>query len=96
MVGCVLRLVLWCVNVRRYFLCYFKLISVEMNGLSVAGCLIGMVILADFLLLENELFGRMVGMDMMMEVAVEVVVMKAVAMLQAGFFVFSGLFVWGM
>ena len=52
-----------------------------MNGLSVAGCLIGMVILADFLLLEHGLFGRMVGMDMMMEVAVEVIVMKAVAML---------------
>ena len=43
-VGCVVRLVLWCVNGRGYFLCCFTLISVEMNRLSVGGCLFGMVI----------------------------------------------------
>ena len=32
MVGCVVRLVLWCVNGREYFLCRFSLNSVEMNG----------------------------------------------------------------
>ena len=31
-VRCVVRLVLWCVNGRRYFLCRFSLKSVEMNG----------------------------------------------------------------
>ena len=38
-VGCVVRLVLWCANGRGYFLCCFSLMSVEMNGLSVGGCL---------------------------------------------------------
>ena len=38
-VGCVLRIVLWCVNGRGYFLCQFSLMLVEMNGLSVSGCL---------------------------------------------------------
>ena len=33
-VGCVVRLVLWCANGRGYFLCRFSLMSVEMNGLS--------------------------------------------------------------
>ena len=31
-VGCVVRLVLWCVNERGYFLCRFNLKSVKMNG----------------------------------------------------------------
>ena len=31
-VGCVVRLVLLCVNGRGYFLCHFSLKSVEMNG----------------------------------------------------------------
>ena len=31
-VGCVVRLVLWCVNERGYFLCHSNLKSVEMNG----------------------------------------------------------------
>ena len=43
-VGCVVRLVLWCVNGRGYFLCRFSLKSVEMKGLSVGGFLFGMVI----------------------------------------------------
>ena len=46
-VGCVVRLVLWCVNGRGYFLCCFSLNLVEMNGLSVGGFLFGMVIWED-------------------------------------------------
>ena len=46
-VGCVFRLVLWCADRRGYFLCHFSLILVEMNGLSVGGCLFGMVIRVD-------------------------------------------------
>ena len=38
-VGCVMRLVLWCANRRGYFLCCFSLILVKMNGLNVGGCL---------------------------------------------------------
>ena len=38
----------------RIFLCCFNLMTVEMNGLSVGGCLFGMVIWVDFLLLEHE------------------------------------------
>ena len=38
-VGCVMRLVLWCANGRGYFLCFFSLILVKMNGLNVGGCL---------------------------------------------------------
>ena len=53
-VGCVVRrvvrLVLWCVNGRGYFLRCFSLKSVEMNGLSVGGFLFGMVIWVDVLL----------------------------------------------
>ena len=76
-VGCVVRLVLWCANGRGYFLCCFNLMSVEMNGLSVGGCLFGMVIWADFVLLEREFL------------VVEVVVVEAVDVVQDGFFVFS-------
>ena len=54
MVGCVVRLVLRCADGRGYFLCCFNLMSVEMNVLSVGGCLFGMVIWADFLFLELE------------------------------------------
>ena len=53
-VGYVVRLVLWYANGRGYFLCCFNLMAVEMNGLSVGGCLFGMVIWADCLLLEHE------------------------------------------
>ena len=49
-VGGVVRLVLWCVNGRGCFLRCFSLKSVEMNGLSVGGFLLGMVIWADVLL----------------------------------------------
>ena len=49
-VGRVVRLVLWCVNGRRYFLRCFSLKSVEMKGLSVGSFLFGMVIWADVLL----------------------------------------------
>ena len=76
-VGCVARLVLWSVNGRGYFLCCFNLISVEMNGLSVGGCLFGMVIWVDFLLLECEFL------------MIEVVVVEAVNVVRDGFFVFS-------
>ena len=43
-VGCVVTLVLWCANKRRYCLRCFILMSVEMIGLSVGRCLLGMVI----------------------------------------------------
>ena len=75
--GCVVRLVLWCANGRGYFLCCFNLMSVEVNGLSVGGCLFGMVIWVDFLLLERKFL------------VVEVVVVEAVDVAQAGFFAFS-------
>ena len=88
-VGCFVRLVLWCANGRGYFLCRFSLMLVEMNALSVGGCLFGMVIWADyFLLLERNLFGKMVDTDVVKEVVVEVVVVEAVDVARAGFFVF--------
>ena len=69
----VVRLVLWCVNGRGYFLCCFSLKLVEMNGLSVSGFHFGMVIWEDVLL------------DV---VVVEVVVVKTVDMVQVWFFIF--------
>ena len=82
-VGCVVRLVLWCVNGRGYFLCRFSLKSVEMNELSLGGFLFGMVIWADcFVLLEQGFLGKMVGTDMLMDVVVEVVVVEAVDVVQ--------------
>ena len=82
-VGCVVRLVLWCVNERGYFLCRFSLKSVEMNGLSVGGFLFGMVIWADcFVLLERGFLGKMVGTDVLVDVVVEVVVVEAVDVVQ--------------
>ena len=77
MVGCVVRLVLRCADGRGYFLCCFNLMSVEMNVLSVGGCLFGMVIWADFLFLELEFL------------MVEVVVVEAVDVVRDRFFVFS-------
>ena len=47
--------------------------SVEMNGLSVGGCLFGMVIWADFLFLECKCL------------VVEVVVVEAVDVMRVGF-----------
>ena len=88
-VGCVVRLVLWCVNGRGYFLCHFSLKPVETNGLSVRGFLFGMVIWADyFVLLERGVLGKMVGVDVLMDMVVEVVVVEAVDVGQVGFFVF--------
>ena len=82
-VGCVKRLVLWCVNGRGYFLCHFSLKSVEMNELSLGGFLFGMVIWADcFVLLEWGFLSKMVGTDVLMDVMVEVVVVEAVDVLQ--------------
>ena len=77
------------------FLCRFSLMSVEMNGLSVGGCLFGMVIWADFLLLKREFLGKMVGVDMVMEVVVEVVV-EAVDVGELGFLSFPDVVVWGI
>ena len=62
-VGCVVRsvvrLVLWCVNGREYFLGHFNQKLVEMNRLSVGEFLFGMVIWADcFILLERGSWGR--------------------------------------
>ena len=76
-VGCVVRrvvrLVLWCVNGRGYFLRCFSPKSVEMNGLSVGGFLFGMVIWVDVLL------------DV---VVVEVVVVETMDVVQVWFFIF--------
>ena len=63
---------------------------VEINGLSVEGCLFGMVILVDcFLLLERDFLGKMVGTDVVMEVVVEVVVVET-------FLSFRSMVVWGV
>ena len=60
---------------------------VEVNGQSVGACLLGMVIWADrFVILERDFLGKMVGVDVMMEMVVEVVVLEAVDVVQAGFF----------
>ena len=68
-----------------------------MNGLSVGGCLFGMVIWVDcFLLLESDFRGKMVGTDVVMQVVVEIVVVEAVDVVLAGFFVFPGMVVWGI
>ena len=84
-----MSLVLWCANERGYFLCCFSLMLVEMNGLNVSGCLIGMVIWADcFVLLGCNFLGQTVGADMLMEVVVVVVVVGAVDVVRTGFFVF--------
>ena len=83
MVGCVVRLVLWCVNGRGYFLCHFSLKSVEMNGLSVGGFLFGMVVWADcFVLLEWGFLGKMIGTDVLVDVVVEIIMVEAVDVVQ--------------
>ena len=51
--------------------------SVEMNGLSMGGCLFGMVILADFLFLECKCL------------VVEVVVVEAVDVVRVRFLILS-------
>ena len=84
-----MSLVLWCANERGYFLYCFSLMLVEMNGLNVSVCLIGMVIWADcFVLLGHNFLGQTVGADMLMEVVVVVVVVGAADVVRTGFFVF--------
>ena len=76
-------------NGRGYFLGCFSLKLVEMRGLSVGGFLFGMVIWADcVVLLKRRFLGKMVGVDVLMDVVVEVVLVVAVDVMQAGFFVF--------
>ena len=68
-VGCVVRLVMWCVNGRGCFFRCFSLKSVEMNGLSVGGFLFGMVIWGDcFIFLERGFLDKMVGADIWMRI----------------------------
>ena len=55
MVGCIVRLALWHANRRGYFMCCFNLMSVEMNEMSMGGCLFGIVIWADFFI-QNIIF----------------------------------------
>ena len=80
----VVRLVVWCVNGRGYFLCCFSLKLLEMSGLSVGGFLIGMVIWVDcFILLEQDFLGNMVGTDVLLEMVVaEVIVVEIVDVVQ--------------
>ena len=60
-----------------------------MNGQSTGACLFEMVIWAGrFVILERDFLGKMVGVDVMMEIVVEVVVLEAVDVVQAGFLVF--------
>ena len=91
-VGRVVRLVLWCVNGRGYFLRCFSLKSVEMKGLSVGGFLFGMVIWADVLLggmvvvgffvfFRRGCLGDMMGVSVIMELVVGVVVLVGVMVL---------------
>ena len=75
-VGCVVRLVLWCVRRRGYCLWCFSLKLVETNGLSVGGFPFGMVIWAEFYPFGTSFLGKMVGADMLMDVVVEVFVVE--------------------
>ena len=89
-VGCVVRLVLWCVNGRGYFLCRFSLKSVEMKGLSVGGFLFGMVIWElCFVLLEQSFLGKMVDMDMLMDLVVDMTGVRVVMEVVVGVVVLS-------
>ena len=91
-VGRVVRLVLWCVNGRGYFLRCFSLKSVEMKGLSVGGFLFGMVIWADvllgvmvvvgfFIFFRRGCLGDMMDVSVVMELVVGVVVLVSVMVL---------------
>ena len=85
MVGCVVRVVLWFMNRRRYFLCCFSLMLVEMDGLNVGGCLFGMVTCANsFLFLQLDVLRKMVGINLVMDMVVEVVVLEAADVAGAG------------
>ena len=70
----------------------------EINGLSVGGCLFGMMIWSDcFVLLEHGFLGKVVGADVLIDEVVEVVVVEAADVVEAGFFFsFSGIVVWGI
>ena len=93
-VGCIVRLVMWYMNGRGYFLCHFSLKLVEMNGLSVGGFLSGMVIWVDcFVLSQCSFLGKVVGADVLMDMMVEAVEVEAVDVVQAGFLSFSGVVV---
>ena len=91
-VGHVVRLVLWCVNGRGYFLRCLSLKSVEMKGLSVGGFLFGMVIWADvllggmvvvvfFMFFRRGCLGDMMDVSVVMELVVGVVVLVSVMVL---------------
>ena len=55
----------------------------------MGACLFGMVIWVDcFAILERDFLGKEVGVDVVMKVVIEVVVVEAVDVVQAGFFVF--------
>ena len=83
MIGCVVRLILWCVNEREYFLCHFSLKSVEINNLNVGEFLFGMVIWEVYIvLLDRGFSGKSLGTDMLMDVVVEVVVVEAMDVVQ--------------
>ena len=89
-VVCIVKVVLWFGNRKGYFLYCFSLKSVEMNGLSVGGCLFRMMICADsFLFLQLDFLGKMVGINLVMKMTVEVVVLEAVDVARAGLFAFS-------
>ena len=70
----------------------------EINGLSVGGCLFGMMILSDsFVLLEHGFLGKVVGADVLIDEVVEVVVVEAADFVEARFFLsFPGIVVWGI
>ena len=94
--GCVVRMALWCVNRMGHILCRFSLKSAEMNGSSLGGFLFGMMIRADcFVLLEWGFLGKMIGTDVLMDVVVEIAVVAAVDVVQAGLLSFCDVIVLG-
>ena len=99
-VGCVVRrvvrLVLWCVNGRGYFLRCFSLKSMEMNGLSLVGFLFWMVISVDcFILLERGYLDKMVGADVLLDVVAVKIVVVETGCGASVVLCFSGMVVWG-
>ena len=88
-VGCVVRVALWCMNRKGHIWGRFTLKSVEMKGLSLGGLLFGMMIRVDcFVLLEWGFLGKIICTDVLMDLVVEVVMVAAVDVVQAGFFIF--------
>ena len=89
MIGCVVRLILWCVNEREYFLCHFSLKSVEINNLNVGEFLFGVVIWEVYIvLLDRGFSGKSLGTDMLMDVVVEVIAVEAMDVVQVWFIIF--------